>query len=254
MNKKLLVIATICFCQADGYAQQAEKQHIIMVGAGNYQLKDQTVSANTINSVSHSLDYAFQKTTATKIFSLGIGWQGAKNSDKDVNISMNNVTARMAAGFLLNRKVVNSRFSAYMGYSIDINTSFNKVKEKTPEQISWATVNALNFYQSYQYKWNSNALALNIDIPIVALISRPETTTALPSDINGLLYASYSNLSFAGLNKNRSFALSLDYKKTISNRCAFVANVYYKRSGLKTTMPALQQTIGCKAGIALSIK
>lgn len=253
MNKIVLVIVTICFCQTDGFAQQTEKQHSITVGSGNYQLKDQAVAEKAISSVSHSFNYAFQKTTAVKISALGIGWQGATNSDNGVTVSMNNLTARIANGFLLNRKVVNSRFSAYIGYSIDVNASFSKVKEKTLEQISWTTVNALNFYQSYQYKWNSNALALHIDIPVAALISRPETATGLPSDMNGLLYASYSNLSFAGLDKNHSFAVSLDYQKKISNRCSFVANLYYKRSDLKVTMPALQQTIGCKAGIALSV-
>lgn len=254
MNKTLLLVATVCFCQTGVFAQQTEKQHIITVGAGNYQLKDQTVSAKTINSLSRSLNYEFQKATTGKIFSLGVGWQGANNNDKNVTISMNNLSARLSNGFLLNRKIVNSRFSACMGYSIDINASFNRVKESTAAQTSWTTVNALNFYQSYQYKWKRHTLALHIDIPVAALISRPETAAALPSDMNGLLYASYSNLSFASLNKNHSVAVSLDYKKAISSQCSFTANLFYKRTDLQTTMPALQQTIGCKAGIALSIK
>ncbi len=245
--------ATLLIVSERAAGQQTGNTHSFSVGTTDYTLDDATVYPFTAKDKTISFGYDFLKQTQKRKTGLSFLWQQGNFNKGDNRINLNSASFRVSDGFLV-FKSRDRRLKGYAGYSINLNPSYGKIENKTSSYYTWSTINTLDFYQSYNYSWKKNNLSLDIYLPLIGAVSRPEAHSVYPTDMNGVLYASYSNLDLASWHNYKAVSLSLDYRRTLSQRWQLFAGLRYRYSELETELPVSQRSAGIQAGVSLTIK
>jgi len=250
--KKFLLVLILLNGKNQLHGQVDEKYHSVVLGMESLRVKDESVLPVSVTGTGGSVSYSYRKQTATRNSVFSIAWTKALFSSADSRLQLNKFSIMLSDGFLINRKGAGF-FKAYLGYSIDANPSFIKLRDKQFEKFSWNSVNSLNLYQAYTYKHNKGVFSFAIHVPVIGFSSRPGKNTKYPTDINGLLYNSYSNLSLTSLHNYKAINLDLNYEHRINAKWNFKAGVNYRYSDLETTLPVQLQSAGIQAGLLLKI-
>lgn len=235
------------------YSQFVEKYHSVLFGAETLKLKDLSVLPVSVTGTGTSVSYSYRKQSAARYSIVSAAWTNALFNSDDGRLQLNKFSVQLSDGFLINRGRIGF-FKAYLGYSIDANPSFLKFQNTQSEKYSWSSVNSLNLYQAYTYKRNRNSFSFSIHIPVIGFSSRPGTDTKYSSDINGVLYNSYSHLFLTSIHNYKAADLDLNYEHSLGNKWTFKAGVNYRYSDLETSLPVQLQSAGMQAGLSLKIE
>lgn len=251
--KKFLLVLILLNGKSLLHGQVDEKYHSVVLGMESLRVKDGSVLPVSVTGTGRSVSYSYRKQSATRNSVFLATWMHALFALDDSRVQLNKFSITLSDGFLINRRKAGF-FKAYLGYSIDANPSFLKLQNKQLEKFSWNSVNSLNIYQAYTYKRNRSSFSFSFHIPVIGFSSRPDNNTKYPTDFNGVLYNSYSNLSFTSLHNYKAVNLDLNYEHRINAKWNFKAGVNYRYSDLETTLPVHLQSAGIQAGLSLKIK
>lgn len=250
--KKFLLVLILLNGKNLLHGQVDEKYHSVILGMESLRVKDESVLPVSVTGTGGSVSYSYRKQTANRNSVFSTAWTKALFSSADSRLQLNKFSIMLSDGFLINRKGAGF-FKAYLGYSIDANPSFLKLRDKQLEKFSWNSVNSLNVYQAYTYKRYRSSFSFSFHIPLIGFSSRPDNNTKYPTDFNGVLYNSYSNLSLTSLHNYKAVNLDLSYEHRINAKWKFKAGLNYKYSDLETTLPVQLQSAGIQAGLLLQI-
>ena len=250
--KKFLIVLILLNGKSLLHGQVVAKYHSVVLGVESLRVKDESVLPVSVTGTGTSVSYSYRKQSATRNSVFSAAWTKALFSSGDSRLELNKFSIMLSDGFLINRRKAGF-FKAWLGYSIDANPSFIKLQNKQLEKYSWNSANSLNLYQAYTYKYNKGIFSFSIHVPVIGFSSRPGKNTKYPTDINGLLYNSYSNLSLTSLHNYKAINLDLNYEHRINAKWNFKAGVNYRYSDLETTLPVQLQSAGIQAGLLLKI-
>lgn len=234
------------------YGQVVKKYNSVLLGMESLRIKDESVLPVSVTGMGSGIGYRYRKQTSTRNSVFSTAWTKALFSSADSRLQLNKFSIMLSDGFLINRKGAGF-FKAYWGYSIDANPSFLKLRDKQFEKFSWNSVNSLNIYQAYTYKCKRSSFSFSFHIPVIGFSSRPDNNTKYPTDFNGVLYNSYSNLSLTSLHNYKAVNLDLSYGHRINAKWNFNAGLNYRYSDLETTLPVQLQSAGIQAGLLFQI-
>ncbi len=249
--KMFLVVLILLNGKSLLYGQADEKYHSVVLGMESLRIKDGSVLPVSVTGT--SISFSYRKQSATRNSGVSMSWINGLFTSGDSRLKLNEFSVMLSDGFLINRKAAGF-FKAYLGYSIDANPSFLKLQNKQLEKFSWNSVNSLNIYQAYTYKRNRSSFSFSLHIPVIGFSSRPDNNTKYPTDFNGVLYNSYSSLSFTSLHNYKAVNLDLNYEHRVNAKWNFKVGVNYRYSDLETTLPVQLQSAGIQAGLSLKIQ
>ena len=233
-------------------SQLVNKRHSISISAAALHLGDISVLKTSVDGTGRGFKYSYTRITGSRYSVVSAGWKHGLFNSGSSRLKLNDFSVMLSDGFLIDRNK-HSPFKAWLGYSVEVNPSFVKLQNKAEEKYSWSSVNSLNLYQFYTYQYNKSIFSFSVHVPLIGFSSRPGHSTQYPTDINGLLYNSYSNLSLTSFHNYKTVNLDLNYMHRINAKWNFIAGLNYRYSDLETTLPVRLQSAGIQAGLSLKI-
>lgn len=231
----VVLMATLGSAFGQNGNHQIKFEQQLAVTYHHLYLEDELVSASALSGNVVKFSYAISMTGIKRKTSLSATYQSGRygnavsQNNTNEKISENAFSISVSDGFNL---LAGSpgKFAIYVGYQIKAYSSYswNPAVNSSKSRYSWFSYNTAALYQSYSYFWPTQSLNLDISIPVIGVVYRPEsknseTSLADTRELNHILNTIYSNPSFSSLHNNLMADLTLSYNRIISQRISLSA-------------------------------
>lgn len=229
------------------------KEHSIRAGTGFKEIKDSYVLPYSVEGNMLYVGYSFLRSGEAKKEIISADWNKGSLSNSGAGVQTNDFSLRFSQAFSL----VKSRdkcLSYFAGYSIHTAPSFIKLSDKGDKKYSWSTSSNISFYQSVVYSRGKNRLSLDMYVPVIGLISRPDDQKYYYQTVNGVLYDSYSDLFFTSWHNQQAVSASVDFSTALSKEVRAVVGGRYEYNQLEKEDVYSDSRIGLYAGLSFTLQ
>lgn len=242
-------LMTACFAGNLVFCVKAQVKEIInnhsfKAGAGSHTLSDDIVSVFSEKLSTTALQYSFTSNDAWHKKSIVAGFEYGAGTTSKGQLRSDEFTLRYIHAFSV-IKNKHRRWNNYTGYSIVINPQYSK----KGDQYSWATSGSLSLYNSLSFSWKKNAVDFDVSIPLAGFGSRPDSSSIYKGTATGVLYNSFSNLSFTSWHNSKAVSISLFYKTAVSRRLYFSAGTVYSYRNIQLNSSFTMSGFSLRAGV-----
>ncbi len=250
---RLVLTAGLLICFVPLPAQKNGKFHLATAGVSINNIDDASVQPSSFSGQTIDFQYALLKQDRKRKTELSVDLNTGNLSIEDGQTCLTDLSITLADGFRISGKG-NRQFSFYIGYVVNYNPAFIKVKGKDDNYTTWNSSSSICFYQSYNYSWRKQSFSIDISIPLLGFSSRPQSNDDYAGNMNGALYNSLSNVFVTSVHNNAAAALIGRFQRTLTPAWQFVASATYKVNDMQSAIPVKRESLGIRAGVAVKIR
>lgn len=242
--------ASLCFSQE---VKTRSKQNSFQVDVLLNQLKEGNLHPKVHSGVGIGLLYShLRKKRNQTQFEIGVQFSRPKTKYESLAASMN-IQLFSNYAFLFNG-ITKNKFTYNLGPELGLHYNLSRYPNWDESHLYWADYLGLGFRNIFNYQLNGkHALTLNISVPLVSVISRPELDRMYKVDdisVGGILGSMHSNLEGALWNHSFIAKSRVEYHFQIADHLtqSICYSFNYSRVQAKAGLPLqnLQHLIGLK--------
>ncbi|WP_276502978.1 hypothetical protein [Terrimonas pollutisoli] len=229
--------------------KDAMRSHSFTTGISSLLVGDDYLGVYERKLKVAGIGYRFQVLSPYRKKAINVNWN--KGTSRGIGLSEFEISYSDAFSIVKNKK---SFFNSYVGYSVGTNPVFLKTNTRETARYSWAASTSLSLYNTTTYTWKNNSLYLELFLPVIGFASRPVRNNVYKESINGILYDSYSNISFTSWHNLRAVTASLKYAKQLSKSWGVSVAYSYNYKQMKKSYDFLEKGSGIQAAISWHLR
>ena len=238
------IVSSISLLKTNAQSSAEHKQHFFLGSVSTTNVDDRflNVHLNKLIPAGGEYTYTIEGPRSKKVLDLAAS-TGTGNDDEN-HVKYYTAAFSYSRGFAIQKNKA-AAFRNYLGYTVSVNSS----GLRTGDNYSWASSVMASLYNSAVYSWKKSSLSLDIIVPAIGFVSRPSANTTYKYSVDGMMYNSFSNLSFSSFHNQQAVTAALQYQLAFSQRWLVVGGIGFSYKKINETAIYLEQAYKINAGI-----